>query len=104
MNPARLQQLERMHLEEPADPFPPYALGVEYLATDPARALNYFEALRRQQPDYLPTYYQAGCAYEALARPEEAAAVYRAGMDLSRRQHDSKTLNELRAALEALTD
>jgi len=60
MNRNRISMLEKFMLEEPADPFPVYALALEYQVTEKNKAQELFERLLRDHPDYLPTYYLAG--------------------------------------------
>ena len=63
MNTERLTQLLKFLEEDPHDAFNWYAVATEYRATDPDRALVYFEKLLTEHPDYVPTYYHAAQLY-----------------------------------------
>lgn len=89
--------------DDPGDAFLRYAAGLEYAGRrDYARALEYLEGLRDNDPDYLPTYYQLGRVYEELDRTEDAVTAYKQGIGIGRGQNDSHTVAELQGALEDL--
>ena len=102
MNESRIELLEKYIEEEPNDPFNYYALGNEYLATDPQKALDIFLRLIEKFPDYLPTYYQAAKLMEEFELEEKALEVYSSGMELAKIQGNHKTLNELNSAYQNL--
>lgn len=89
--------------DDPEDTFLRYAVGLEYAGRrEYDRALEYLEGLHRNDPDYLPTYYQLGRIYEELDRTEEARQIYRKGIEVGRRQNDLHTVSELQGALDDL--
>lgn len=91
--------------DDPGDTFLRYAAGLEYAGRrDYARALEYLEGLRDNDPDYLPAYYQLGRTYEELDRTEDAIAAYKQGIEVGRRQNDMHTVAELQGALEDLEE
>lgn len=99
----RISKLEEMTLKLPNDPFPLYALGLEYLAEEECdKALSFFEKLIAQHPDYLPTYYQIGIALEKLSQTERAEDIYKQGIALAQTTRDFKTKAELEEALSLL--
>jgi len=101
----RISKLEEMSLKLPNDPFPMYALGLEYLAEEECdKALLFFEKLIAQHPDYLPTYYQMGIAFEKLNQTKNAEDVYKKGITLAQTTRDFKTKAELEEALSLLDD
>lgn len=101
----RISKLEEMAVKMPNDPFPPYALGLEYMAEeDSEKALVFFEKLIAQHPDYLPTYYQMGLALEKLNQTQKAKDVYNQGIVLAQTTKDFKTKSELEEALSLLDD
>ncbi len=94
----RLSQLKQFAEEEPDDPFNHYALALEYLKSDPAESGRIFEALAREQPAYLPTYYPY--AQWLIERKDDGRAeeIFKQGIAAARSQEDQKTLKELQAA------
>ena len=99
----RVDLLKRFVQENPDDPFPRYGLAMEYRRLGRvAEALDLFEALRRDFPDYLPQYLMHGQLLAAEGRVEEARAVLEAGAALAETQGEAHALSELREALEAL--
>ncbi|MBC7390947.1 MAG: tetratricopeptide repeat protein [Opitutaceae bacterium] len=104
MNNTRIELLKQYIIEEPNDPFNIYALANEYLTEQPQTALEYFEKLLKNYPDYLGTYYQAGKLYAAFGQTQKAKATFESGIALALRQTNAKTLNELRSALNEILD
>jgi hypothetical protein len=58
-----------------------------------------FSELLEQFADYVPTYLMAGGTLAALGRRDEAAEVYRRGVEVAGRRGDSHARGELEAAL-----
>jgi Tfp pilus assembly protein PilF len=84
----------------PADPFPRYGLAMEHKAQgDLAAAWAVFSDLLDQFPDYVPTYLMAGGTLAGLGRKEEAAEVYRRGVEVAGRKGDAHARGELESAL-----
>lgn len=104
VNNTRIQLLKQYILEEPNDPFNIYALANEYINNEPQIALAHFEKLLKNHPDYLSTYYQAGKLYYSFGEADKAKKVFERGITLALKQVNSKTLNELRAALNEILD
>lgn len=105
MSTSRLDQLLAMLREDPEDTFLRYAAGLEYAGRrEYDSALEYLEALRQRNPEYLPTYYQLGAVYEELDRTEDAVQTYRNGIQVGRQQNDLHTVSELQAALDELEE
>lgn len=98
MNQDRIQQLLQFVQEEPGELFNVYALGMEYLAENPAQAQHYFERLLTDHPQYLPTYYHAAQLYADLGNRPKAAELYDFGLMLAKQQGDQKTFDELNRA------
>ncbi len=87
----------------PGDPFPRYGLAMEYKGAGRLEeAWSTFQDLVTSFPDYVPTYLMAGGTLEALGRGDEAASMYRAGIDAASRRGDAHARKELEAALAAL--
>lgn len=104
MNSSRLEQLIRFLEESPDDPFILYALALEYKSTQPEQSARLFSQLIEHHPDYLPTYYQAALQKEEAGEKVEALNLYKAGMEVAKKQNDLTTLNELKAAYDLLLD
>lgn len=89
----------------PADPFPRYGLAMEYRTRgDLAEAWAAFSDLLDNFPDYVPTYLMAGGTLASLGRKDEAAAVYRRGIETAGRKGDGHARGELESALTALEE
>lgn len=87
----------------PADPFPRYGLAMEHRSRgDLAGAWAAFSDLLEHFPDYVPTYLMAGGTLVALGRKDEAAAVYRRGIEVASKRGDSHARGELESALNEL--
>ena len=100
---SRKQQIEEMLAEDPNDPFLRYGLAMEHVsAGDDEQALRCLEDLLRIDPSYVPAYLQAGQALCRLERPDEARAVYRAGIAQAQRKNDDHAAREMQGFLEGL--
>jgi tetratricopeptide (TPR) repeat protein len=87
----------------PADPFPRYGLAMEHRTRgELAEAWAAFSDLLEGFPDYVPTYLMAGGTLAALGRKDEAASVYRKGIEVAGRKGDSHARGELESALNEL--
>lgn len=85
----------------PSDPFPRYGLAMEYKrGGDLAAAWTAFSELLDQFPDYVPTYLMAGGTLIGLGRRDEAADVYRRGIEVATRRGDPHARGELETALQ----
>jgi predicted Zn-dependent protease len=84
----------------PGDPFPRYGLAMEHKSRgDLASAWTVFSELLDQFPDYVATYLMAGGTLVGLGRKDEAAEVYRRGIDVATRKSDPHARGELETAL-----
>ena len=89
--------------QSPADPFPRYALALEYKNAgrlEEARAS--FDELMSLRPDYTATYLHAGGVLSSLGRRAEARTVFERGLAACARSGDAHARGELEAALDAL--
>lgn len=101
----RLEQLLELHQEEPNDAFTRYAIALEYNARqDFVQAKDWFERLRTDEPNYVPTYYMLAGVYRASDEPNKAREVYQAGKHAAKIMGDTHAFAELSAALEELED
>lgn len=102
MNSQRIEMLKKMVLEDPQDPFYPYAMALEYIHTNRPEALSLLISVMQSHPDYLPPYYQAGLLSIESGKEEEGKAILEKGIAVAQKQNDRKTLNELRSLLDNL--
>ena len=89
--------------QRPDDPFPRYALALEYKNAgrlDEARQV--FAELMVASPSYTATYLHAGNVLVALGRPDEARQVYEAGVAACARAGDTHARGEIEGALAGL--
>lgn len=100
----RIATFKTFIARSPADPFPRYGLAMEHKGQGQLEeAWTAFAELLEKFPDYVPTYLMAGGTLIALGRRDEAAEIYRRGIDAASRKGDSHAKNELAAALAELT-
>jgi tetratricopeptide (TPR) repeat protein len=100
---SRIDTLLGFIRSNPQDPFPRYALALEYknaARLDEARAT--FDQLMSANPDYTAAYLHAGNTLVALGLRDEARAVYQRGVEACVRRGDSHARGELEGALGAL--
>ncbi len=94
----------KIHIAQtPNDPFPRYALAMEYRSTgqlDKARLV--FKDLAGQFPDYVPTYLLYGSTLVELGESVEAEEIFQRGIAVAGRKRDSHARDELQGALEHL--
>ncbi len=101
----RLEKLLAFAAAEPNDAFLQYALATEYLRlqnTD--KALEYYQNLTKNHPNYVGTYYHLGKLLETLNQHEKALEVYQTGMNVARKAKDQHALNELMGVFNTLMD
>jgi tetratricopeptide (TPR) repeat protein len=100
---SRIEMLLGFIEQNPQDPFPCYALALEYKnggRLDDARAT--FEALMSAHPDYTAAYLHAGNTLVALDLRDRARGVYQRGIEACARKGDSHARGELEGALSSL--
>lgn len=101
--PDRIDLLRGFIAERPDDPFPRYALALEYKnAGQLDEAWETFRMLMDEHRDYVPAYLHAGHTLLALNRMAEARVVFENGIAASGRRGDSHARGELEAALAEL--
>ena len=101
---SRLDQLFQYLETNPNDSFARFCIAQEYKkAGDTAQARVYFQQLKDQDPDYIGTYYHLGKLHEEQGDDEQAAKVYKEGMDIARKNQGQHALHELSQAYQVLT-
>jgi tetratricopeptide (TPR) repeat protein len=99
----RLQMLEKVTAAGQGDSFAWYALAMEYRKEQRVdEALSAFQALRERDPNYLAMYLMAGQLLIESGRTDEARGWLEQGIELARRQSESRALSELETALASL--
>jgi predicted Zn-dependent protease len=100
----RLATFRNFISKSPSDPFPRYGLAMEHKGRgELAEAWAVFEDLLANFPDYVATYLMAGGTLVGLDRKDEAATVYRKGVEVATRRGDQHARRELEAALAEIT-
>lgn len=84
--------------DDPSDPFPIYALALEYLTSDPDKSKLYFDELLLNHSDYIGTYYHAAALYTKLGDREKAESIYQLGIQIARSNNEMHALKELQNA------
>jgi tetratricopeptide (TPR) repeat protein len=102
MTTSRISQLLLYYREEPNDPFNIYALALEYLKSDMAKAREFFDLLLGAHENYIPTYYHAAKLYQDLGEKERAIQLYEKGIQMAKQHRDLKAARELQSAYEEL--
>jgi tetratricopeptide (TPR) repeat protein len=100
---SRVDMLLGFIAQSPQDPFPRYALALEYRNAgrlDDARAA--FAALMDAHPDYTAAYLHAGNTLVTLGDRGAARETYRRGIEACIRRADHHAQGELEGALAAL--
>ncbi len=96
----RIATFKTFIAKSPADPFPRYGLAMELKNQgDLAGASAAFGELIDKFPDYVPSYLMAGGVLVSLGRKDDAADVYRKGIEVATRRGDQHARRELEAAL-----
>lgn len=95
--------LQAFIAQKPRDPFPRYALALEYKnAGRLEEAEATFAELMTVDPGYVATYLHAGNVLLALGRRDDARTAYQAGIAVATRAGDTHARGELDGALASL--
>lgn len=95
----RKDQIITLLQDNPTDPFLRFALAKEYEKEGAdAGAVEVYEQLAKDHPEYVGTYYHLGKALERLGRPAEAWKVYSTGMAVTKRLGEEHAMRELAGA------
>jgi tetratricopeptide (TPR) repeat protein len=101
----RLQQLMEMLATTPGEPFLLFAIAKEYEGLkENEKALQYYEQLRRESPEYVGLYYHLGKLLERIQQPEAALQAYDQGITVAQKQNNRHAWSELREARLGLAD
>jgi hypothetical protein len=99
----RLAFLEKTTAAGTKDPFPWYALALEYASLGRIDdALATFTKLRELDRTYVPMYFQAGTMLVKAARAAEGRSWLEGGVAAAKAKGDTHALSELESALAEL--
>jgi DNA-binding SARP family transcriptional activator len=99
----RIEQLRKFVEARPDDPFPRYALALEFRSRgDASKAADELAALTARHPSYVPAYLILGQLYEQKGQIDQAKATYAQGQTEARTQGNRHALSELTSSLEQL--
>lgn len=99
MSTQRLQQLQALLAESPADVFLLFAIAKELEKLDrPDEALQQYRLLLDTDAQYVGTYYHLAKLLEKKGEREEALSIYEKGMAAIRQAGDPHALGELATA------
>lgn len=97
----RLEAIQKMLAAGNKDPFTRYAFAMELKSLGRLdESLAAFEALRGDDPSYVPQYLLAGGVAESLGKKADARRWYEEGIARAKAKGDSHALSELQAALD----
>lgn len=103
MSEERIAAMKQFIEQAPDNPFPRYALAMEFKSAQRLEeAVDTLAHLATQLPDYVATYLQWGMLLEQLGRDDEARKAFEAGIDWAGKKGDQHALSELQGALSAL--
>jgi len=99
----RIEILQGFLKENPNDSFSRYALALEYAKLGQHEtAVQEFETVKKNDPDYVATYFQLGQLYQKMGQTHEAEKTFRTGITVATKLGEDHTRSELEGALEAL--
>lgn len=100
----RINTIKSLLKTSPADSFLRHALALEYIKEGKdTEARKLFEAILKEEPSYVGSYYHLGKLLERNADVNAALYWYQKGMDIAKAQQNNRAYNELRLAWEELT-
>ena len=101
----RIEKLKEFLQATPNDSFLQHALALEYIKKgDDNDARILFELILQREPGYVGSYYHLGKLLERAGDYEFAILTYNKGMEEAKKAGDNHSLNELRGALEEITE
>lgn len=99
----RITKIKEFLEANPQDNFLRHALALEYIKTgNDADARELFEAVLKDTPDYIGSYYHLAKLLEKMEQTDLAIAWYEKGMATAKKAGDNHAYNELQAAYEDL--
>lgn len=99
----RLKSLLDLYDKDPNDSFVSYGIALEYISQENYKeAEKYLSSLIKNDPDYVPAYMQLAQIKEKLNNFDEAAEIYRKGIEAARNQGETHAANEMEGFLNEL--
>jgi tetratricopeptide (TPR) repeat protein len=90
--------------QDPKNTFIRYGLAMDRVNNgDLEGAVAEFRTLLENDANYCAAYFHGGQTLEKLGRTEDAAAMYRAGIEATKRTGDAHTQSELEGALSMIS-
>lgn len=100
LEPTRIEILKQLLEQNPSSSFARYGLAMEYIkAGELDHAVEAFEAVVAEDPDYSAAYFHGGQTLEKMGKFDDARSFYKRGIAVTRDPH---ALSELEAALDIL--
>lgn len=97
---SKIGQLAKNVQSDPSDTFSKFALALELLKVDRVeKAQLLFEAIIKQDPDYLGVYYHLGKLYQSREMYDQAEEMFNTGIRIADKKNESRTKSELSEAL-----
>ena len=104
-NKKNIRQLAGFLQNNPNDTFTKFALALELLkAGESTKAKVLFESVLKQDPEYTGVYYHLGKLYQSSGRNEDAARLFKKGVEIAEKQGKNRTKSELQEALATIND
>lgn len=99
-NEHKISQLARSIQKDPTDTFSKFALALELIKVNRVeKARILFEAILKQDPEYLGVYYHLGKLYQRRGLYNEAETLFRDGVKLAEKKNELRTKSELSEAI-----
>jgi len=99
----RIEKILEYLQQKPNDNFLRHALALEYIKLgDDEKAQYLFEAVLKDSPDYVGSYYHLGKLLGRKGETQAAIACYEKGMQRAKSANEQHAYNELQAAYEDL--
>lgn len=96
----KISRLARNIQQDPSDTFSKFALALELLKDDRVeKAQLLFEAILKQDPEYLGVYYHLGKLYQRREMYSLAEEMFTKGIALAEAKNENRTKSELSEAL-----
>lgn len=100
---SKISQLAMAIRKDPDDSFSKFALALELLKQESVeKAQLLFEAVLKQDPDYLGVYYHLGKLYQSRGMHKKALQLFEDGIKLAVKKNELRTKSELHEAIQQL--
>jgi Tfp pilus assembly protein PilF len=99
----RIEILQGMVEQNPADSFSRYGLAMEFVNSGRLDdAEHQFMQLLEHNPNYVPGYFHGGLTLQKLNRADDARALFRRGIEVASAAGDDHAAAEMQGALDTL--